>query len=498
MRIYQGLARREHTGWLVGLTPLQASSCVVLGAPVVLELAAGRITTALLLLAAALPVGALVILPVRGRSGIRWLRDLVWFQVGMALGWSRWQSRIAAGEQTDPATPDLPGVLARLRFPDGPPLRDMGRVCLIHDTAEARWGATARLTHGGVGMLSDAQCERLANRLGNLLLAIGRHKVIDRMTLMVRTVPDDGAEYDAWRARHEIRDAPQLARQASRELDRTVGAVSVRHEVFVTLSGREEDLRKPAAAAGGGVTGRAVVLYRVLDGLEDKLRSLGAQRVKWLGGDELATAIRTGFNPATAKTLATRQQHHQRGRSVPWATAGPAHAPSPSARTYHHDGFASVSWAVLMPEAGTFFGSLGGLLAVKTAGERRSLAVHYEVLSQRRARKAVRSNRFRAGVMRDWRSTRGFNTSAADRREAGGAQAQEQAVAAGHGIVRYAVATAITVPEDWPVEDHAARVENDIAGRYDLLRMELAQDSGFVAATLPVGVGLPRLRGVEL
>ena len=45
------------------------------------------------------------------------------------------------------------------------------------------------------------------------------------------------------------------------------------------------------------------------------------------------------------------------------------------------------------------------------------------------------------------------------------------------------------------MEDHAAWLENDAAGRVRLLRLELAQDSAFVAAALPVGIGLPRLRG---
>ncbi|WP_158889008.1 SCO6880 family protein [Amycolatopsis anabasis] len=497
IRIYKGLSRREHAGWVLGLRPGQAFVCILLAVPVVMALAAGNLIEALMLTAICGPVAGLVVIPVRGRPAVRWLGHLALFQVGMVFGWSRWQSNVAGGRAVDPDEPDLPGVLTRLRFPDGPPLRDAGRVCLIHDTGEGRWGATARLTHGGVGMLSDAQCERLANRLGNLLLSIGHRDVIDRMSLLVRTVPDDGAEYEAWRHRNESADAPELARRATTELDRTVGAVSVRHEVFVTLSGTEEALRKPATAAGGGIAGRAAALYRVLDGLEDKLKALGAQSVKWLSGGELAEAIRTGFNPASAAVLAAR--HHSdrsdSSRGVAWATAGPTHAPTPTGRAYHHDGFATVSYSVLMPEAGTVFGSLGALLAVKTAGERRSLAIHYETLSQRRARSAVRGNRFRAGVVRDWKSSKGFNSTAADAREAGGARAQEKAVAAGHGIVRFAVATAVTVPSSWNLEDHAARVENDIAGRFQLLRMELAQDSSFVAAVLPVGIGLPRLRG---
>ena len=494
LRVYTGLSRREHAGWIMGLTPGQAFICIALAVPVVITLAAGDVVGALVLLAFCGPLAGLVVVPVRGRPAFRWLGHLVLFQVGMAFGWSRWQSAAAGGRAGDPDVPDLPGVLARLRFPDGPPLRDAGRVCLIHDTGEGRWGATARLTHSGVGMLSDAQCARLADRLGNLLLSIGHRDVIDRMSLLVRTVPDDGAEYHAWRTNNETTAAPDLARRATDELDRTIGAVSVRHEVFVTLTGTEEALRKPAAAAGGGIAGRAAALYRVLDGLEDKLTALGATSVHWLSGAALAEAIRTGFNPATAAVLAAR--HHTTATpGVAWAAAGPTHAPAPTGRAYHHDGFSTVAYSVLMPESGTVFGSLGALLAVKTAGERRSLAIHYETLSQRRAGRAVRGNRFRTGVLRDWKSTKGFNTTAADTREAGGARAQEKAVAAGHGIVRFAVASAVTVPSSWNVEDHAARVENDIAGRFQLLRMELAQDSSFVAAVLPVGIGLPRLRG---
>jgi hypothetical protein len=97
--------------------------------------------------------------------------------------------------------------------------------------------------------------------------------------------------------------------------------------------------------------------------------------------------------------------------------------------------------------------------------------------------------------MTDWKRTKGFNTTAIDERVALGAKAQEQAVAAGHSIVRYTVASSVTVPQHWNAEDHAARLENDAAGRFRLLRLELAQDSAFVVACLPVGMGLPRLRG---
>ncbi|WP_017975788.1 SCO6880 family protein [Actinopolyspora halophila] len=495
VRMYRGLARREKPGWIMGLSPWQAVTCLVLAVPVLWTVSAGRFVGALVLAAACGAGVCLVVIPVRGRPALRWLTHLLLYQLGTALGWTRWQSRAASGGAVEPDEPDLPGVLQRVSFPDGPVFKDHGRVCLIHDTGEGRWAATARLTHTGVGMLSAEQCDRLASRLGNLLLSIGHRDVVDRLSLLVRTVPDDGTEYEVWRARHEFADAPELARHAVDELDRSIGAVSVRHEVFVTVSGSEDALRKPAAAAGGGVEGRARVLYRVLDGLEDPLKALGADSIEWLSGSALAEAIRTGFNPASSAVLRAGQLAGTGEQDVPWAAAGPTQAPSPGWRRYDHDVYSTVSYSVLMPETGTVFGSLSPLLAVKSAGERRCLAMHYEVMGARAASKSVQNYRFRSGVMRDYKASKGFSASAVDDREAGGARAQEQAVAAGHSIVRYAAAAAVTVPSDRPVEDHAARLEHDTAGRFRLLRLDLAQDSAFVTACLPLGIGLPRSRG---
>ncbi|MGH3827159.1 MAG: SCO6880 family protein, partial [Pseudonocardiaceae bacterium] len=424
-RIYRGLSRREHAGWIMGLTPTQALTCLALAVPVLWTVSAGQFLDAVVLAMVCGVLACLVVIPVRGRPAARWLWHLVLYQVGVLTGWSRWQSKAASGAPVDPAEPDLPGVLARVSFPDGPPFRDQGRVCLVHDTGEARWGATARLTHSGVGMLSDAQCERLAARLGTLLLSIGHRDVIDRLSLLVRTVPDDGTEYEVWRAAHQVPDAPELARDATGELDKTIGGVSVRHEVFVTVSGREDALRKPAAAAGGGVAGRAFALYRVLDGLEDSLKALGARSVRWLSGAGMAEAIRTGFNPASAAVLTTGHlSGADGGAGLPLAAAGPTQAPPASPRAYTHDAFTTVSYTMLMLEAGTVFGSLGPLLAVKTAGERRCLAIHYEVLDARRASRVARGNRFRANAMTDWKSSKGFVTTATDERVATGAQAQ--------------------------------------------------------------------------
>ena len=74
-----------------------------------LALSAGNLIKALVLTAVCGPIAAVVVVPVRGRPAARWLWHLLLFQLGMVFGWTRWQSKAAAGQSNDPGEPDLPG-----------------------------------------------------------------------------------------------------------------------------------------------------------------------------------------------------------------------------------------------------------------------------------------------------------------------------------------------------------------------------------------------------
>ncbi|MCP2259869.1 hypothetical protein LX15_003578 [Streptoalloteichus tenebrarius] len=212
-----------------------------------------------------------------------------------------------------------------------------------------------------------------------------------------------------------------------------------------------------ATSAGSGTDGRAHALYRALDRVEDQLCGVGCTSVEWLDSPGLAVAVRSRFNP------------HATGERPCSAAAGPTTAPPPAVRSYTHDGFTSVTYAVLVLESGVLFGSLRSLLIPRTVGERRALAVHYEILPPHLAWRGVRVERKRHALIRDTKTRRGFTVSAADQR----------AVREAYG-------------GRWG--DHAARLENAATGWFRLLRLELAQDSAFVAACVPIGLGLPKLR----
>src|SRR5690242_11515846 len=110
-RTYRGLNNREQSGWVLGVTPAQAFLCVLLAAPVLIATAAGDLPGASRWLLLDLPLAVLVVVPVRGRPALRWLLDLLLFQVGVLTSWSVFQSRAAAGAPGPSSRPDLPGVL---------------------------------------------------------------------------------------------------------------------------------------------------------------------------------------------------------------------------------------------------------------------------------------------------------------------------------------------------------------------------------------------------
>ncbi len=497
-RVYSGW-RRERYGWFMGLNGWQLVLVLLAALPVLLAVGRSRWLVAMEMLPFATLAAALVMVPVRGRPAVRWLVDVCLYAWGRAMGWSRWRSAAATGGVTahELDTPDLPGKLAALRLHDGPPYGPMlRRVCVIQDPHAGRWSAVAQITHPGLGAVDGETRDAYADQLGSLLAAAAQGEQISRVSILVRTVPDDGAQRAAWVADHLSPTAPAIVRQVSAQLEQAVVAAAVRHEVYVTIGVSEVRIRRPAQQAGGGMEGRARVLYRHLQEVEHHLRGLGATHVDWLHTEDVAAAIRTGYNPAEAASIERARQEQARGRptlvGIPVAAAGPVTAPAPAPRSYTHDSFTTVSYALLLPELPTRVGALARMLAPSAPGERRTLALHYEPQDPGRASRQVERDIWTAEMAADVRQRRGFRVGRAQRRRQEETAAHEKQLVAGHTMIRVAGAAAVTVPTNWTVEDHAARFEATArACHFRLLRLELAQDSGFIAACLPLGIGLP-------
>ena len=78
-----------------------------------------------------------------------------------------------------------------------------------------------------------------------------------------------------------------------------VGAGAVTEDVAKLRDIAREALEAAREAARPGVTGRALALYRALDGIEDGLKPLGVRQVTWLTSAAMASALRRSSVPST-------------------------------------------------------------------------------------------------------------------------------------------------------------------------------------------------------
>src|SRR6266516_4176005 len=148
---------KDRSGWFFGLSGLQLALLV-----------------------------AVTTVPVRGRSAAQWLLAITCHAFGGLMGWTHWQSKVAAGTVSDLDEADLPGVLAAVQTHDGPPFgHTMTRVAVIQDHAARTWAAVARIEHPGIGMAEADERDRMAAGLAELQEIVSRTELIELFAIQV-------------------------------------------------------------------------------------------------------------------------------------------------------------------------------------------------------------------------------------------------------------------------------------------------------------------------
>ncbi len=493
---------KDRTGWFFGLTGVQLSLLALGGLPVWLTINSGRWSWLMLWVAVWVVLTVLVVVPVRGWTTAQWVGVLAARAVGGAMGWTRWQSKVATGSVDALDRPDLPGVLAGIDIHPGPPYaHHLTRVAVIQDHARRTWAATAVIEHPGLGLTEPEARDRMGAGLAELCEAATRTELIDRVVLQVRTVPDDGAEREDWVRRHRRADGPDLARRVNDILAAQLMPAAVRTEAFVTVVVSEDKIGRASKQSGHGVAGRARVLYGAMAEVEARLLgSMGCTRVNWLDTRSLATAIRTGFEPGDRATLMTadiaaRSGQRRMATGVPPAAAGPTHAIT-DLRCYRHGDWVSITDTILLPEQGAVLGALAPVLVPSEAGERRSLTVTFQPVSHQTAGRITGREEMSAITAAELRRRTGRLERAKERRAVGKVKATDEKLARGRSLVRASALVSVTAPRTWSVAEIGRRLDASVrlAG-YVPQRLDGAQDSAFAAAVIPLGIaGLSRRR----
>lgn len=494
---------KDRVGWFFGMTGPQLVVVTIAGLPLLLAVGVHAWWPAAASMAGWAAVLALVLIPVRGRSATQWFGALATHTAGRGLGWSAFRGRASVGEPVTPDDADLPGILSGIQVHDGPPRgARLTRVAVIQDHAAQTWAATARVVHPGLGSAEGGARHRMGEGLSQLLEVLARTDLARMLVVQVRTVPDDGAERAQWVAENRRLDGPALSRRVNDDLAVNLTAASVRTEAFVTVVVAEAVLSGPARQCGGGLEGRARVLYGLLGEVESHLLgAVGCASVDWLDSPALSAAVRTGFAPGDRAALvaaaADTRAHPGTAASVPWSVAGPAAASAPI-RWYEHDAWRSVSATVLLPDRGAILGALAPVLVPGSPGERRCYTVFFPLVSDTKAARSSARAEISAATGSALRARVGQQTRARQRRNERQTQAVDTHLARGRALVRPAAVASVTVPAWWPVEEYGRQLESSIrrAG-YSPQRLDLAADSGFIASAIPLGVGLAMRRSTR-
>lgn len=489
---------RDRIGWFFGLSGLQLAILSIGLLPALWAFNARQWGPLLGLAAGWALAFVLVVVPIRGRSATGWLAASAGQAIGLVFRWTAWRSHASRGEAEDLGAPDLPGVLHGIRVHDGPPQGpSMARVAVIQDKANRVWALTAAITHPGLALADAEERTRQGRGLTDLLNACARTELISEVIFVVRSVPDDGAERDQWLTGHLRRDAPALARTVNEQLSRVLSQAAVRTEAFVTIVAPEARLARGAKEFGRGVDARARAMLMLAGEVETHLRAgMRVTEVEWLTSPELAVAVRTGFAPGDragiVEALADRDADPAVNADVPWAQAGPSGADA-LVRHYSHDAWNSVSATVKLPARGAVIGALAPVLVPTEPGERRALMVALPILATSTADRQTANAEWSADMGETLRAKAGVKTRARELQATARTRGLDAKLASGHALVRpYAVAT-VTVPKTARVAEYGRRLDAAIrrAG-FAPLRLDLAQDAGFAASTIPLGLSLTR------
>jgi hypothetical protein len=511
MSVYGASATRDRQAWLFGLTGPQFVLVLAAGFPTWMAIAMQKWLPLLILVPAWGVVGLLICLPIRGHSAFQWIGVVMRHVAGIGFGWSRFQSKAAAGDldlgnaedpddNGDAGEADLPGILAGIQIHDGPPMSGQtARPAIIQNHAARTWAATARILHPGIGMSDEADRFRMGAGLTEMMEAATAGNQIDLIVVQVRTIPDDGTERDEWVRTNARPDEPAVSARVNAQLDALTAGAAVRHEAFVTVVVREDVINKDAKRAGRGVIGRARILYSVLAEVEARLAgSIGCTRVNWLDTSELAMAIRTGFEPGDLPALADAEIHHRDDPSiaagVPVAAAGPTNATT-AMRSYRHGEWESVSSTILLPRKGARMGALARVLVPSQPGERRALTVFYRPVSQQAADRSTGTAQMSAVMAGTLREKVGRVERAKDRQSVGKLHERDEKLERGRSLVKVASAVSITVPAGWNVQDYGRRLDASIRiSGFTPLPLDGAHDAAFAVSAIPLGAGLPKKR----
>ncbi|MGQ0843486.1 MAG: SCO6880 family protein [Sporichthyaceae bacterium] len=499
--------QRERLGFLFGLSGPRFALAVLALLLAVAPVATGSLAVLVVAWPLALLVAALTWTRVLGRSAVEWTGIALGHGLNRVLGRATFLSGAMAPRAADPAGPapmDLPGLLAPLRFLDTDTqgllggLAPSGRIAVVHHPLDRTFTAVARVRWPGIALAdTERRDARVAGWGGLLAQLCSEASPFTRVSVVQRTLPDDGSALRRWTANAVRSDAPAIAVDVVEELTAQARLTGAAHDAWLVFTLDTARARAQIRANGGGDAAAATVLVRQLAAVSTAVGAAHLEVVQWLGVRDLAEVVRTAFDPDAAEGLAARRNGvGPLAAGVEPSLAGPAAAQAAWGH-YRHDGAWSVTYGVHdWPRTGVPAWFLRPVLTAQSTA-RRSVALHVEPVAAREAEKVVMRARTKRSVAVAMRHRTGQLVPEHERLAQRDAHEQDAQRAQGHGLVRLVGYLTVTVTDHADLDLACSELETDAAqAGLEVRRLWGAQDAGFHATAVPLGIGLPKRKAI--
>lgn len=366
----------------------------------------------------------------------------------------------------------LPGDATALRFHiDG----ETG-TAMVHDAHAGTLTAVALVRHPAYVLLSPDEQARRVHGWGRTLASLANSGSIARIQVLEVSLPDSGAGITGWWEQAGSKNSAQWAVREYEELLRTCAPAASTHRTLIALS---LDLKAASGYIrrhGRGTRGAAAALRQEMIAFEAGLRSAEVHLACWLDESELATTIRTTYDPGAGPWTAT-------ARSL--GTAGPVAIDERWDHLRHDSGYSAVLWINEWPRVDAPFSFLHAL--VFRPGVRKTLSITASPVPTAAAMRDIRRSKVEYATDASQKARLGALADLSDAAEWSDVLDRERALLNGHADMRFSGLIAVTAPSVDELDAAVAEMERAaVQCGCETRRMVGQQARAYAAAALPL------------
>jgi len=348
---------------------------------------------------------------------------------------------------------------------------------MIHDPHRQTLTAIVAVSHPAFVLLDTDDRTQRVSRWGRVYASLAQSGTCAAIQILEAAVPDPATAQVEWYESHGRHAGGWPDRQYRTLLDQ-VRLDAGTHRTTISLALDMRAASGAIKAAGRGVAGAAEVLRGDMTSLADSLRQAGLAVQRWLSEPEVATIIRSAYDPAVVLDP----------RADPGANlvrAGPLAMSEHWDCLRHDSGWSSVLWVSEWPRIDVAADFLHPI--VFSPGVRRSLSLVVRPLSTDVALRQIRKEKTEAVADMTHKQKIGQIADLSDSQEYEDLISRERSVVAGHTDVEFAGLVTVTASDRETLDaarSQICRAATQAACEVRPLYGHQAQ--GFVCAALPL------------